>query len=83
MPHDDFFEATLIEFTHWFEGGEKTVAKYTSFEDLPSHLIDHFKSNSTDEIVLQEKKWKISEVNKDLRAHGQGMHIKVRLELRP
>lgn len=80
MPHDDFFEATLIEFTNWSEGSEKIIAKYDRFEDLPSHLIDHFKSNSEAEILLKEKKWKILEVNKDLRAHGKGIHIKVRLE---
>ena len=79
MPHDDFFEATLIEFTQWISGEEKTIAKYERFEDLPSHLKDHFKTNS--EILLQEKNWKILEINQDLRAHGNGIHIKVRLEL--
>jgi hypothetical protein len=83
MPHDDFFEATLIEFTQWTGEEEKTIAKYERFEDLPSHLIDHFKNDSTTEILLQEKKWKILEINKDLRAHGNGVHIKVRLESRP
>ena len=32
------------------------------------------------EILLEEKKWKIFEINKDLRAHGKGMNVKVRLE---
>jgi hypothetical protein len=44
MPHDDFFEATLIEFTQWTGEEEKTIAKYNKFEDLPSHLMNHFKS---------------------------------------
>ena len=82
MLHDDFFEATLIEFIQWKEGKEKSIAKYNRFEDLPPHLIDHFKTNSTSEILLQEKKWKILEINKDLRAHGNGVHIKIRLESR-
>jgi len=82
MPHDDFFEATLIEFTQWISGEEKTIAKYERFEDLPSHLKDHFKANSNSEILLQEKNWKILEINQDLRAHGNGIHIKVRLESR-
>jgi hypothetical protein len=80
MPHDDFFEATLIEFTQWIEGEEKTIAKYQQFEDLPSHLIDHFKNNSESDILLNEKNWKILEINKDLRHHGKGIHVKVRLE---
>ncbi len=82
MPHDDFFDATLIEFTQLIAGEEKTIASYTRFDDLPSHLIDHFKTNSESEILLQEKKWKILEINRDLRAHGKGMHVKVRLESR-
>lgn len=80
MPHDDFFEATLIEFTEWFKNGEKPIAKYYGFDDLPSNLMEHFKSNSDSEIVLNDKSWKILEINKDLRAHGKGIHVKVRLE---
>ena len=80
MPHDDFFEATLIEFTHWTGEEEKTIAKYNKFEDLPSHLVNHFKTDSNSEILLQEKNWKILEINQDLRDHGNGIHIKVRLE---
>ena len=80
MPHDDFFEATLIEFTQWVGGKEKTIEKYTNFEDLPSNLINHFKNNLNPEISLNQKKWKILEIKKDIRAHGKGMHIKIRLE---
>lgn len=80
MPHDDFFEATLIEFTQLIAGEEKTIGSYARFEDLPSHLMDHFKTNSESEISLQGKKWKILEINRDLRAHGKGIHVKVRLE---
>ena len=82
MPHDDFFEATLIEFTELIGDKEKTIAKYDQFEDLPTHLMDHFKTNSESEILLRGKKWKILQINKDLRAHGKGMHVKVRLESR-
>lgn len=51
--------------------------KYERFGDLPAHLRDN-KINS--EIHLQKKNWKILEINQDLRAHGYGRHIKVRLE---
>ncbi len=80
MPHDDFFEATLIEFVQWVDGNENTIAKYENFEDLPSHLIDHFKTNSEANILLKDQHWKILEINKDLRAHGKGIHVKVKLE---
>ena len=80
MPHDDFFEATLIEFTELIEGEEKIIDNYDRFEDLPSHLMDQFKTNSDSEIFLQGKKWKVLEINKDLRQHGKGIHVKIRLE---
>ena len=80
MPHDDFFEAALIEFTQYVEGDEKTIVKYKRFEELPSHLIDHFKNNSESDIFLNDKNWKILEINKDLRHHGNGIHVKVRIE---
>jgi len=80
MPHDDFFEATLIEFTQWIKGEENSIAKYYGFDDLPLILIDHFKTKSESNIAFNGKSWKILEINKDLRAHGQGIHVKVRLE---
>jgi len=80
MPHDDFFDSTLIEFTEWKEGKEKTIATFEKFEDLPFHLKEQFKTDSDTEISLEERNWKILEINKDLRAHGSGMHVKVRLE---
>ena len=80
MPHDDFFEATLIEFTQWTAGKEKTIAQYDSFENLPSNLVNHFKNNLDTEISLNQKRWKILETNKDIRAHGKGIHLKIRLE---
>lgn len=78
MPHEDFFEATLIEFTIWDNGNEKTIAKYNNYEDLPFHLHDELKNNSL-EITFQGKRWNILEINRDLRAHGVGMHVKIRL----
>lgn len=79
MPHEDFFEATLIEFTNWQNGEEKLVAKFSRFEDLPSDLIECLKNRLESKITLNGKSWKILEINKDLRAHGQGIHVKVRL----
>lgn len=76
MTHEDFFLATLIEFTQWIRGEEQTVAKYERFGDLPTYLMD----KKTSEIVLNQKNWKILEINQDLRSHGYGRHIKVRLE---
>lgn len=83
MPHDDFFEATLIEFTQWVGGKEKTIAEYGDFDSLPTNLINHFKNNSDESISLNQKKWNIVETSKDLRAHGKGIHIKLRLEPLP
>ena len=80
MSHNDFFEATLIEFTQWIKGEEKTIVKFSKFEDLPSHLMEQFKTNSESGILLKGKKWKVLEINKDLRSHGKGMHVKVRLD---
>jgi len=80
MPHDDFFEATLIEFTQLIKGKEKTIAKFDRFEDLPSQLIDKFKENQEPEISLKGEKWKVLGINRDLRSHGKGMHVKVRLD---
>ena len=42
--------------------------------------MDQFKTNSDTEISLQGKKWKVLEINKDLRHHGKGIHVKIRLE---
>jgi|GEM_PF-3365433 len=81
MPHDDFFEATLIEFTQWIKNKEQVIAKYSEFDELPSNLIDHFKTKSQSLINFKGKNWKILEINKDLRAHGKGSHVKIRLEL--
>lgn len=80
MPHDDFFLASLIEFTQWKDGKEQPIAKYNKFEELPSNLVHHFKSNSESELSLMGRDWKILEINRDLRAHGNGIHVKVRLE---
>jgi len=80
MPHDDFFEATQIEFTQLIEGKEITISKYSKFEDLPSNLMDQFNTNGNSEIFLQGRKWKVLEINRDLRSHGKGMHVKVRLD---
>ena len=75
-----FFEATLIEFTQLIEGKEKIVSKYSKLEDLPPNLMDQFKTNGNSEFFLQGKKWKVLEINRDLRSHGKGMHVKVRLD---
>lgn len=80
MPHDDFFEATLIEFTEWIKNKEQVIAKYSEFDELPSNLIEHFKTKSQSLINFKGKNWKILEINKDLRAHGKGIHVKIRLE---
>jgi len=80
MPHEDFFEATLIEFTEWIKNKEQVIAKYSEFDELPPNLIDHFKTNSQSLIHLKGRNWKILEINKDLRAHGKGIHLKIRLE---
>lgn len=79
--HNDFFEATLIEFTVWDGNSEKTIAKYDSFDFLPSDLQDKL-NHKYSEIIFKGKKFKIIEINRNLRAHGKGMHVKVRLSHR-
>lgn len=78
MVHEDFFEAQLIEFTIWNNENEETIAKYNSFEELPSHLKNDLK-NGVSKILFRGKQWVILEINRDLRAHGKGIHVKVRL----
>ena len=52
----------------------EAIAKLTaSTQDVVNASV------SDSEILLQGKKWKILEINKDLRAHDKGMHVKVRL----
>ena len=79
MPHEDFFEAQLIEFSAWNDGREKILAKYDDFDKLPPHLKNELKNNETN-ILFQGKHWKILEINQNLRSHGKGMHVKIRLE---
>ena len=79
MPHEDFFESKLIEFTIWENGKEKRLAQYKKFEDIPKSISKRLTEDNPI-ILFKDKKWKILEINKDLRAHGKGMHVKVRLE---
>jgi len=78
LTHESFYLATLIEFTTWNGGKEKTIQKFKNFEDLPIELHDELEKDSS-EITLQGKKWIILEINRDLCQHGKGMHVKVRL----
>lgn len=80
MGHEDFFEMQLIEFTFWEDGSEKTLVKYDGFESLPPHLKEDLDKNPF-EIMLKGKHWKIVDINRNLRAHGKGMHVKIRLDL--
>lgn len=81
MPHEDFFEATEIKFTYWEKNIEKTLIKYNSFDDLPKYLMDKL-DDEKKEITLYGKKWCILDIDRDLRAHGKGMRIRIRLELK-
>jgi predicted RNA-binding protein YlqC (UPF0109 family) len=79
MPHEDFFEKILIEFVELKEGHEIAVAKFKSFSELPVNL--QFNSEDLNSVItLEGKKWKIIGINTDLRAHGKGIHMKVKLE---
>ena len=79
MAHEDFFEARLIEFTCWRDGKEITLKKYKKFEELPDQLMAEI-TDGKSIILFKGKRWEIVEINKDLRAHGKGLHIKVRIE---
>jgi hypothetical protein len=80
LTHESFYSATLIEFTVWDDGQEKTIEKFDSFNDLPSQMHDELKNNSS-EIMFQGKRWHVLEISRDLCQHGKGTHVKVRLEL--
>ncbi|WP_297441863.1 hypothetical protein [Nitrosopumilus sp.] len=43
--------------------------KYDSFDDLPKHLVNKMKEFET--LTLFGKKWKILDIDKDLRVHGE------------
>lgn len=79
MPHEDFLEATRIEFTYWENNIEKILLKFDSFDDLPKYLMNELYEKSP-VFTIHAKKWKILDIDKDLRAHGKGIHIRVRLE---
>lgn len=38
MTHESFYLATMIEFTVWENGVEKTIQKFKDFDDLPVEL---------------------------------------------
>ena len=82
MPHEDFFEDISIEFSVWKNGKEEVIKQYEKFENLPTKIMEQIKGKNPS-ILLNGKKWKVIEINKDLRAHGKGMHVKVRLEREP
>ena len=79
MPHEDFFEATRIELTCWEDSTEKILLKYDSFDDLPKYLMDKLDDKSP-VFIIHGMKWKIIDIDKDIRAHGKGIHIRIRLE---
>ena len=79
MPHEDFFEATLIEFSTWEKGKEVILKKYEKFDDIPKEVTDELDEESP-RITFKGKKWKVLGINQNKRAHGKGIHIKVRIE---
>ncbi|MCV0393159.1 MAG: hypothetical protein K5790_07740 [Nitrosopumilus sp.] len=79
MPHEDFFEATLIEFTYWENNIEKILLKFDSFDDLPKYLM-HKLDEKSPIFTIRAKKWRILDIDKNIRAHGKGIHIRIRLE---
>ncbi len=79
MPHEDFFEATSIEFTCWDENTEKVLLKYSGFDDLPKYLISKLDEKNPI-FTLHGKKWRILDIDRNLRSHGKGIQIRVRLE---
>lgn len=79
MPHDDFFEKTLIEFVEWDKGHEHQISKFNSFDELPRNLMANSKHNPS-LITLKGHIWEIMSIKRDLRAHGHGVHVKVAIE---
>ncbi len=78
MVHEDFFEKILIEFVELKEGKERIVAKFKSFSEIPISLEKSKKPYPP--IILKGKKWKILGKSRNLRAHGPGIHIKIKVE---
>ena len=80
MVHEDFFEKILIEFIELRNGKERIVAKYKNFSKIPVALQLMSKKRSFPLITLKGSKWEILGISKDLRAHGPGIHMKVKME---
>lgn len=78
MPHESFFEAQLIEFTILENDSEKTLVRYNSFDEIPTHLKEDLDKNRP--ILFHGKRWTIVDIDKDLRAHGKGIRLRIRLE---
>ncbi len=79
MPHEDFFEATLIEFSTWEKGEETIVKRYENFDEIPKQMTDQLDKDNP-RITFKGGKWKVLGINQDKRAHGKGIHIKIRIE---
>jgi len=68
----------LIEFVELNEEKERIVAKFKSFSEIPISLEKSKKPFPP--ITLKGSKWKILGKSKNLRAHGPGIHIKIKIE---
>jgi hypothetical protein len=80
MVHEDFFEKTLIEFVEFSQGKERLVAKYKKFTQIPIALQIYSKNKLYPLVTLKGKKWKISGISRNLRAHGPGIHMKIKVK---
>jgi len=80
MPHEDFFDKTLIEFVELKEAHERIVAKFKSFSKLPANLRFNSKNKPNSLITLRGSKWEILGISRNLRAHGPGIHMKIKVE---
>ena len=40
MPHEDFFEDTLIKFSTWEKDKEVILKQYEKFDDIPKEITD-------------------------------------------
>lgn len=80
MVHEDFFEKILIEFVELKEGKERVVVKFKNFSEIPISLQRNPKKKPSSLITLKGKKWKVLGISRNLRAHGQGIHMKVKIK---
>jgi hypothetical protein len=80
MGIDEDYEKILIEFVELENGHERTVAEFNSYDEVPNNLILNTNQSTNSLIKLEGKKWEIIHIKRKIQAHGNGVHVKVKIE---